>query len=576
MKQLILTILIFSCTFFGMQGQDACSSVRYKQPIFKEVNVYENIAYARAMPYWKYGRAEKKDFHFDFYEPLNDEVEKRPLVLMFCGGDFQKGDKKDSEVKTWCDSLASYGFTCAAVNYRLGYNPKSGASVERAIYRSVQDVRAAIRYFKEFHNTFKIDTNQIYIGGDEAGAVAVLHAAFINEEKQRAKATYGITDENSDLGCLDCSGNVYAHSTDVAGLINMRGTISQMDLTTMRKKIPMIHIEDALKVASKADENPLVQLNMKSATALHDELDRLGYPSKKEDVAIFNSSGLTKSLQSTQIWNAVWQQIRSFLFETMSFTSPAPLGRLKACAGKTMTYKAKKMEGAKYCWQVLGGKIVASSGASVDVVWNYNREEGSIRVIVTNPAGVVGQPSALLTVNLQDVAVSDFAIQKIEENVIQVKDESSYGSFFTLDFGDESSPLSGKPGSIVFHTYDLKGDYTVTQVLENVCGTAISTQNISIDDIAVDAWEVLRSAVFTEKETFSPNEIVAIKLNPNIYYQDIKLDIIHEKGEKVFSRTVNLSATPAIEWAKNQLQKGKYTIQITADGNTVKKYFSVE
>lgn len=571
MKRFFISTILVS-TFVLVYCQDACESTRYKEALFPEVNVYEDIVYSEAKPFRS---NRKKNYRFDFYEPMNDDIEKRPLVLMFCGGDFQKGDKKDSEVKTWCDSLATYGFTCAAVNYRLGYNPKMVASVERAIYRSVQDVRAAIRYFKEFHNTFKIDTNQIYIGGDEAGAVAVLHAAFIQKENQRIRSTYGTNGESGDLGCLDCSGNAYSKTAKIAGLINMRGKITDIDLKQAREKIPMIHIEDAVMVVDDETQNPLKILQMKSATTLHAELDRLGYPTKREEVAIFNSSGMTTSMQSTQIWNAVWQQIRNFLFENMTFSSPMPRGATEACAGKPTTYKIDRTPGSVYCWEVEGGRIVASNEGSVDVVWDYDNEKGSIYVIGTSITGVVGRPSTPLFVKLRDAAVSDFSIQKIEENVIEVKDESSYGSFFTLDFGDESSPVSGKPGKKIYHTFDLKGDYTITQVLENGCGTAINTQQVKIQKVNIDAWDVLRAAIVLENETFSQNENIVIKTNADIFYPSVKVDITHEKGQRLFSKTIELAKTKEIILAKEQLSTGKYTIQIRTDGNTVKRYFEV-
>jgi hypothetical protein len=571
MKQLFLSmILIFG--FVLVYSQQACESTRYKEALFPEVNVYEDIIYAEAVPFRS---SKKEDYRFDFYEPMNDNIEKRPLVLMFCGGDFQNGDKKDSEVKTWCDSLATYGFTCAAMNYRLGYNPKRTASVERAIYRSVQDVRAAIRYFKEFHNTFKIDTNQIYIGGDEAGAVAVLHAAFIQNEQQRVRSTYGTNGENSDLGCLDCSGNAYSQSAKIAGLINMRGKITDVDLRQAREKIPMIHIEDAVLAVDDEAQNPLKILQMKSATTLHAELDRLGHPTTHEEVAIFNSSGMTSSMQSTEIWNAVWQQIRNFLFETMSFTSPVPKGVTEACAGKPTTYKIDKVPGSVYCWEVEGGRIMESNEGSIEVIWDYDNIQGSILVIGTSITGVVGRPSSPLYVKLRDAAVSDFSIQRIEDNVVEVKDESSYGSFFTLDFGDESSPVSGKPGEKIYHTFDLKGDYTISQVLENSCGTAMSTQRVEIKKVSIDAWDVLRAAIVLENDSFTLGENIVIPTNSTIFYPFVKIDITHDNGQRLFSETIELTKTKEIILAKEQLITGKYTIQITADGNTVKRYFEV-
>ena len=574
MKETIFSIIFLATAFLTLSAQP-CKSDRYKDAIFPEVNIYEDITYSTAIPFRLEKEREAKDYHFDFYEPLNDDVEKRPLVLMFCGGNFQKGDKKNSEVRTWCDSLASYGFTCAAVNYRLGYNPENNSSVERAIYRSVQDVRAAIRYFKEFHHTFKIDTNQIYLGGDEAGAVAVLHAAFMSNENERTKASYGISNEKLDLGCLDCSGNKFSHNTDIAGLINMRGQITSVDLLKARKKIPIIHVENEAEIV--ATESDLSKLNMASTKSLHDEMDKLGYPTTKQDVSIFNSSTATGMVSSEQIWLAVWQQIRSFLYSTMTFETVTPIGPEVACAGKPTVYEAVTDDGENYCWQVRGGKIIENNGKRIRVAWNYDAKEGAVRVTTTSATGFTGKPSKPLKIKLHEVAVAEFTINTIQENVIEFIDNSSYGSFFTLDFGDGSSPQSGRPNEKIVHTYDLKGEYMITQILENNCGSSVATQPIKIKKITSDSWEVLKKAVSLDSETYPLGSAVTVKLNAGIHYPKVRIKITADATEeKVYDKTITLAELPAIELSASDLKVGKYTIAITADDNTVRDYFTIE
>ncbi|MGB0863646.1 MAG: alpha/beta hydrolase [Saprospiraceae bacterium] len=573
----IIFISIFSITLLANSiWAQPCQSSRYKKRLFSEKTIYEDITYSSAIPYAKSGQSTLKDYQFDFYEPMNDDVEKRPLVLMFCGGDFQKGDKKNSSIRSWCDSLASYGFACAAVNYRLGYNPNSISSIERAIYRSVQDVRSAVRYFKEFQQTFNIDTSQIYLGGDEAGAVAILHTAFLTAEKQRAKSTYGIPTEKENLGCLDCSGNQFRHNTNIAGLINMRGKITSVDLAQARQRIPVINIDDKLPVTS-LEKDPLEKLKMKSTTSFHNELNRLGHPTTKEDISIFNASTTTFATSaSQQIWAAAWQQIRAFLYETMTFSTQKPRGPLVACVGKPTLYEASGIDGEQFCWQIIGGKILEQDKNTVKVTWDYEVEEGIIRVSKTNLSGVAGIPSPPLHVKLHEVAEADFVVQEIEDNVIELKDVSSYGSFFTVDFGDGSNPQSGKPGDKIVHTYDLKDKYIITQTLESNCGTSVNTRPIRIKEITSDSWVVLKKAVDIEKESYQRGSDVTLSLN-EIHYPKVRIKVIANETEtKVFDEQIVLSKRPSIVLKGTNLVKGKYTVEIIADENTVRKYFEVE
>lgn len=573
-------LMICLLLFFTLSTSYAqsCASQRYQRPVFDAINSYEDITYATSLPYAseQLGVNIQKDYKFDFYEPMNDPMGKRPLVMMFCGGDFQKGDKKNSEVQTWCDSLASYGFACAAINYRLGYNAKSNPSIERAIYRSVQDVRAAVRYFKEFHKTFKIDTNQIYLGGDEAGAVAILHAMFIENEDQRIRATFGIPNEKTDLGCLDCSGNPFQHKIDVAGLINMRGKVTSLDIINARKKIPMIHIEDEL-AAFDTRKNPLDQLSMVGSKALHGELDRLGYNTVKEDVALFNASSLTSSVQSSQIWNAAWKQISAFLYSTMRFVSPTPTGPAVACSGKPTTYKIDGK--GSFCWAVTGGRIIEDNGNSIKVSWDYEATDGKIELQAINEIGVAGYPSALNVV-LRETAIAEFDALQIEDNVISVQDMSSYGSFFMIDFGDGSSPKSAKPGERIIHTFDLKGNYVISQILENSCGTAISTQNVKVNNITIDSWAELKKAIQLPVSDIQLNDIdqdLQIPLSNQLIYPIVRIRIIESETEKkIFDQNVELACETLLSIPKNQLHRGKYTIKISADGQSVNKHFEVK
>lgn len=128
----------------------------------------------------------------DVYQPVGDDAEVRPLVLVFHTGDFLPavtnggitGTKVDSSVVEICTRLAKAGYTAASVDYRLGWNPLAQTQPQRALgliqaaYRGVQDGRTAVRYFKknfvEDGNEFKVDTSRITAFGVGTGGYVVL------------------------------------------------------------------------------------------------------------------------------------------------------------------------------------------------------------------------------------------------------------------------------------------------------------------------------------------------------------------------------------------------------------------
>jgi len=53
----------------------------------------------------------------DFYEPLGDKLEERPLVIIAHGGSFLTGDR--SQTVEFCVDFAKRGYVCANIEYRL-------------------------------------------------------------------------------------------------------------------------------------------------------------------------------------------------------------------------------------------------------------------------------------------------------------------------------------------------------------------------------------------------------------------------------------------------------------------------
>jgi acetyl esterase/lipase len=124
-----------------------CDTNRYKTPIFNAVFKHADILYGEGqvwnIPY------NNTDLKMDIYEPIGDTLLQRPLMLWVHPGGFLLGDKGVDDMVALCDSFAKRGYVTASIGYRLGFNPASAESAERAVYRGTQDIRAAIRYFKE-------------------------------------------------------------------------------------------------------------------------------------------------------------------------------------------------------------------------------------------------------------------------------------------------------------------------------------------------------------------------------------------------------------------------------------------
>jgi acetyl esterase/lipase len=200
-KYYMRPILIILCLFLLNQlsfGQ--CDTNRYVNPIFNTVYKHSNVKYGEA-PVWNIPY-NNTDLFMDIYEPVGDVLTQRPLMLWVHPGGFLLGDKELDDMVALCDSFARRGYVTASIGYRLGFNPLSSSSAERAVYRGTQDVRAAIRYLMEYSDIYDIDTNYVFLGGSCAGAVATVLVVYADQDVAPLSSMGGFF--VADLVCLDC------------------------------------------------------------------------------------------------------------------------------------------------------------------------------------------------------------------------------------------------------------------------------------------------------------------------------------------------------------------------------------
>lgn len=128
-------------------------------------------------------RSNDLDLDLDLYQPISSDVVlgARPLLLLIHGGAFYNGDKRDKGYPELGNYFAERGYVVASVNYRMGFWPLS-QSVDRAGYRAVQDVNAAVRYLLHNKEQYNIDPGNIFVAGSSAGAITALNVAFMSDE----------------------------------------------------------------------------------------------------------------------------------------------------------------------------------------------------------------------------------------------------------------------------------------------------------------------------------------------------------------------------------------------------------
>ena len=122
----------------------------------------------------------------DIYQPVGDTMSHRPVIILGHGGSFVSGTRSDDSTIIWlCHNFAKRGYVTVSIDYRLG-NPVSlvldSSYAIDVVIKAISDGKAAQRFFVKdaaTTNTYKIDTNNIFIGGNSAGAVLYMHAGYL-------------------------------------------------------------------------------------------------------------------------------------------------------------------------------------------------------------------------------------------------------------------------------------------------------------------------------------------------------------------------------------------------------------
>jgi predicted esterase len=224
MKFLLLLLL----TALGHQLIAQCDGDRYLNFIFSETQSTTDILYGENINY----QGAYEALYMDVYEPAGDPVANRPLVIMCHGGYFLTGDKAAADMLPLCTDLARMGYVVASINYRVGI--PFGAELElpygQALLRSIQDVRAAIRWFRKNAdtegNTYRINPEQIFVGGTSAGGFMALHLAYMDENEIPSWLDMSIP--GLEGGLEGESGNP-GYSSEVAGILPVSGAMGDSD-----------------------------------------------------------------------------------------------------------------------------------------------------------------------------------------------------------------------------------------------------------------------------------------------------------------------------------------------------------
>lgn len=265
-KNLLKLSVLLLCIF-----QSPAFSQRYLTEVFSSVQKTTDVIYGNNIGVLT-GTPTAQDLKMDVYEPAGDILAQRPVIVFMHTGSYlpayinqtPTGTRNDSATVAICTQFAKRGYVVANIDYRLGWNP-AGSNVDirrgtilNAIYRSIQDAKAAVRYMRKdaaTTNTFKIDPNKVILGGQGTGGYIAVNYAALHDPGQIAlpkfisnttDATYGFVagqpyvnqaflgdyDGYGGIPQLNNPNNSVGYANDVQFTFNLGGALGDSSWVT--------------------------------------------------------------------------------------------------------------------------------------------------------------------------------------------------------------------------------------------------------------------------------------------------------------------------------------------------------
>ena len=222
-----LTFLLFTFSFLSQshaQNALGCDGRRYLLDIATDTAMTPNVLYGNNKVGFTY-----QNLYMDIIMPKGDTLSRRPVIIFAFGGGFVSGERKD--MRDFCAYYAKKGYVCATIDYRLhnllGGFPDS-VQVTRTIVQATQDMKAAIRFLRQGAangNPYRIDVNNVIVGGVSAGAItAMLTAVMDSTDNIPTWIRTLVAQEGGFEGNSGFAGSL-SYSSSVKGVINMSGAV---------------------------------------------------------------------------------------------------------------------------------------------------------------------------------------------------------------------------------------------------------------------------------------------------------------------------------------------------------------
>ena len=166
-------------------NQDSTGLTMNRPESLPPEGMYLNTVYSKVKPaaIFQYGSyAENK---VEFFQAVGNHVSNRPLILLGPGGAWQSYTEQ-AKLRELAHDLALRGYAVGLIEYYIKANTPPSFDTQ---LKSMHDFRSAVRYFKLNADKYRIDPENIFMGGWSTGAVMSLAGAYIEDVNELQEIT---------------------------------------------------------------------------------------------------------------------------------------------------------------------------------------------------------------------------------------------------------------------------------------------------------------------------------------------------------------------------------------------------
>ncbi|MBK9255637.1 MAG: alpha/beta hydrolase [Saprospiraceae bacterium] len=372
------------------------------------------------------------NLYMNIFKPVGDTIGKRPVIIICFGGGFVAGSKDHWSMRLIAQGLARRGYVTALIDYRLGMNMFDQDLAMRAVYRGIQDGRSAVRFFRadaSGANNYRVDPDQIFIGGHSAGAFVALHNAFLDKETERPLSTYAWLQSCGFLGlsncacpnqgCLDCVGNNQSFSGHANALFSLAGAVGSTAYieSAIDPSALLFHSQDDGTVPYTSGEPfgdisylvvgsdlPIVYGSLPISQAA----TGLGLPYQFNSYT--NRGHGVHEATSNSLYDDILPNVSGWFYNQCLKPAVHTLeGNVNVCnSSPEQTYSVESGLAKYFEWNITGGTISNPSITShtVDVIWDLEATSHSIQVTPYNKNWAKGEMSSIsVTITTEDTNI---------------------------------------------------------------------------------------------------------------------------------------------------------------------------